>query len=336
MSGNPVPNDNVAHVHPEVHVDNTGASSGSEATEAFSSLNSNGNSEKSDDFEHIITEECENGPEKETQKVRFSISEEDEITDKGGMISDINNFQSSWKGSRKKARHLRQSMSGTHLLQQGKEASRIDGKDFTVATPEEFVKRFGGNRVINKILIANNGIAAVKCMRSIRRWAYEMFRNVHVVRFVVMVTPEDLKANAEYIKLADHYVHVPGGTNNNNYANVELILDIAKRLNVQAVWAGWGHASENPKLPELLHKSNIAFMGPPEKAMWALGDKIASSIVAQTAGIPTLPWNGSGLKAEWNESFLKNHKRVKIQPELYKKGCLEDVDEALALELYGN
>lgn len=34
--------------------------------------------------------------------------------------------------------------------------------------------------------------------------------------------------------------------------------------------------------------------GPSSKAMWALGDKVASSIVAQTAGIPTLPWSGSG------------------------------------------
>ena len=63
---------------------------------------------------------------------------------------------------------------------------------------------------------------------------------------------------------------------------------------VQAVWAGWGHASENPKLPELLIKNSIAFIGPPEKAMWALGDKIASSIVAQTADIPPLSWSGSG------------------------------------------
>lgn len=119
--------------------------------------------------------------------------------------------------------------------------------------------------------------------------------------------------------MADHYVPVPGGTNNNNYANVELILDIAKRMQVkkcytnilrcskissfvrfdfsdqvQAVWAGWGHASENPKLPELLIKNSIVFIGPPEKAMWALGDKIASSIVAQTADIPTLSWSGSG------------------------------------------
>lgn len=48
----------------------------------------------------------------------------------------------------------------------------------------------------HQVLIANNGIAAVKCMRSIRRWAYEMFRNERAIRFVVMVTPEDLKANA--------------------------------------------------------------------------------------------------------------------------------------------
>ena len=41
------------------------------------------------------------------------------------------------------------------------------------------------------------------------------------------------QANAEYIKMADQYVSVPGGTNNNNYANVELILDIAKRVSVQ-------------------------------------------------------------------------------------------------------
>jgi hypothetical protein len=33
-------------------------------------------------------------------------------------------------------------------------------------------------------------------MRSIRRWAYEMFRNERAIRFVVMVTPEDLKGTS--------------------------------------------------------------------------------------------------------------------------------------------
>lgn len=30
---------------------------------------------------------------------------------------------------------------------------------------------------------------------------------------------------------------------------------------LQGVWAGWGHASENPKLPELLNKAGISFLG---------------------------------------------------------------------------
>uniref|UniRef100_A0A4W5K3R1 acetyl-CoA carboxylase n=1 Tax=Hucho hucho TaxID=62062 RepID=A0A4W5K3R1_9TELE len=230
----------------------------------------------------------------------------------------------------------RPSMSGLHLVKQGRDRRRIDlQRDFTVASPAEFVTRFGGNKVIEKVLIANNGIAAVKCMRSIRRWAYEMFRNERAIRFVVMVTPEDLKANAEYIKMADHYVPVPGGTNNNNYANVELILDIAKRIPVQAVWAGWGHASENPKLPELLMKNGIAFMGPPSQAMWALGDKIASSIVAQTAGIPTLPWSGAGLTVEWSESDQKK-RIINVPPDLYELGCIHDVEAGLkAAEVVG-
>ncbi|XP_016943121.3 acetyl-CoA carboxylase isoform X1 [Drosophila suzukii] len=217
-------------------------------------------------------------------------------------------------------KRLRPSMSrGTGLGQ-----DRHQDRDFHIATTEEFVKRFGGTRVINRVLIANNGIAAVKCMRSIRRWAYEMFKNERAIRFVVMVTPEDLKANAEYIKMADHYVPVPGGSNNNNYANVELIVDIALRTQVQAVWAGWGHASENPKLPELLHKEGLVFLGPPERAMWALGDKVASSIVAQTAEIPTLPWSGSDLKAQYSG------KKIKISSELFGRGCVTNVEQGLA------
>lgn len=45
-----------------------------------------------------------------------------------------------------------------------------------------YVKARGGRRVLSKILIANNGIAAVKAIRSIRQWAYEVFGNEREVR----------------------------------------------------------------------------------------------------------------------------------------------------------
>lgn len=69
-----------------------------------------------------------------------------------------------------------------------------------------------------------------------------------------MATPEDMRANAEYIRMADEVVDVPGGSNNNNYANINLICEIATKHRVDAVMPMWGHASENPNLPTSLLK----------------------------------------------------------------------------------
>lgn len=160
-----------------------------------------------------------------------------------------------------------------------------------------------------------------------RKWSYEMFGDEKAIQFTVMATPEDLQANADYIRMADQYVEVPGGTNNNNYANVELIVDIAERMNVHAVWAGWGHASENPTLPESLAASpkKIVFIGPPGSAMRSLGDKISSTIVAQHAKVPCIPWSGQGVDTvEVDEDGI-----VTVNPDIYDKGCTHTVEEGL-------
>lgn len=203
----------------------------------------------------------------------------------------------------------------------------------TVAKAEEsplknFVKSHGGHTIISKILIANNGIAAVKEIRSVRKWAYETFGNERIVQFVAMATPEDLEANSEYIRMADQYVEVPGGTNNNNYANVDLIVDIAERTDVDAVWAGWGHASENPHLPEKLAASErkIIFIGPPGSAMRSLGDKISSTIVAQHAKVPCIPWSGTGVdKVHIDEKTGL----VSVDDDVYKQGCCFSPEDGL-------
>lgn len=41
-----------------------------------------------------------------------------------------------------------------------------------------------------------------------RKWAYETFGDERAIQFTVMATPEDLQANAEYIRMADQYVEV--------------------------------------------------------------------------------------------------------------------------------
>uniref|UniRef100_A0A1D1YN11 Acetyl-CoA carboxylase 1 n=1 Tax=Anthurium amnicola TaxID=1678845 RepID=A0A1D1YN11_9ARAE len=189
---------------------------------------------------------------------------------------------------------------------------------------DNFCKALGGKMPIHSILISNNGMAAVKFMRSIRTWAYSTFGTEKAILLVAMATPEDMRINAEHIRMADQFVEVPGGTNNNNYANVQLIVEIAEITHVSAVWPGWGHASENPELPEALSAKGIIFLGPSAASMAALGDKIGSSLIAQAAGVPTLPWSGSHVKIP-PESCLSL-----IPDHIYRQACVYTTEEAVA------
>lgn len=68
----------------------------------------------------------------------------------------------------------------------------------------EYVKSKGGDRAIRKVLIANNGMAATKSILSMRQWAYMELGDEKAIKFVAMATPEDLNANAEFIRLGEN------------------------------------------------------------------------------------------------------------------------------------
>lgn len=98
---------------------------------------------------------------------------------------------------------------------------------------------------------------------------------------------------------------------------------MAERLEVDAVMPMWGHASENPSLPSSLLRCRrkISFIGPPAEPMQALGDKIGSTIIAQSAGVPTIAWNGDGL--------VVDYKATGIPQDIYDKANVTTADEAM-------
>ncbi|WKY14248.1 hypothetical protein Q1695_000077 [Nippostrongylus brasiliensis] len=212
---------------------------------------------------------------------------------------------------------------------------KLDQGDKVFKTVEDFVNTYvedaNKRRPIRKMLVATNGIAAVRCILSIRKLLMQLFRNDRIIKFICLTTEQEIRSNAEYLKLADHFVFSPGGDNRNNYANVEEIVNHAVERGVDAVWAGWGHASENPELPKQLAARGIVFIGPPCTAMFSLGDKIASTIIAQTLDIPTIEWSGSGLKLDLTQR--REGENVTVTDELFNQATVSDLYEGLrALE----
>jgi len=99
-----------------------------------------------------------------------------------------------------------------------------------------YVQDHEGDFAISRILMASNGLAAVKGIRSIRKWSLETFGDERCIfTFVVLATTDDIEANAEFIKLADEYIEVSGGPNSFNYANVDLIVSLAAKHRVHVL-----------------------------------------------------------------------------------------------------
>lgn len=88
-----------------------------------------------------------------------------------------------------------------------------------------------------------------------------------------------------------------------------------------------GHASEKPELPRLLSTTptGIRFIGPDGNGMAALGDKIGSTILAQSAAVPTLAWSGDGVTISY-----KDCPGGIIPEDIYDQACLHNVSEAVA------
>jgi acetyl-CoA carboxylase/biotin carboxylase 1 len=62
--------------------------------------------------------------------------------------------------------------------------------------------------------------------------------------------------------------------------------------------------------------------------MAALGDKVTSSILAQSAGVPTLPWSGSGVTISSTNAFKSSF--LEIPASVYRSACVDSEAAAVA------
>ena len=83
--------------------------------------------------------------------------------------------------------------------------------------------------------------------------------------------------------------------------------------------------TQNFPSPLRASPNKIVFIGPPGSAMRSLGDKISSTIVAQHAKVPCIPWSGEGV----DEVKIDEDGIVTVADEVYSRGCTHSWEEGL-------
>jgi propionyl-CoA carboxylase alpha chain len=133
-------------------------------------------------------------------------------------------------------------------------------------------------QMFKKILIANRGEIACRVIKTARRMG-----------IATVAVYSDVDSDALHVKMADEAVHIGPAAASQSYLVIDNIVAAIKATGAEAVHPGYGFLSENAKFAEALSKAKVAFIGPPVKAIEAMGDKITSKKLAQAAGVSTVP-----------------------------------------------
>ena len=144
--------------------------------------------------------------------------------------------------------------------------------------------------MITKLLIANRGEIACRVIKTAKRMG-----------IATVAVYSDADREALHVRMADEAVHIGPSPAKDSYLQIDRIIAACKSTGAQAVHPGYGFLSENPKFAEALEAAGIIFVGPPVKAIEAMGDKITSKKLAAAAGVSTVPGH-MGLIADAEEA----------------------------------
>ncbi|MBN2724300.1 MAG: biotin/lipoyl-binding protein [Deltaproteobacteria bacterium] len=148
-----------------------------------------------------------------------------------------------------------------------------------------------------KIAVFNRGEAASRFLRGLQDYNSQYGTSIKGVLYL----QED-----DHLNIKDDNITVKRLRNTAKPYHVDKeLIEVFLGDKINAVWPGWGFASENPLLPELLCEAGILFIGPDHNAIRKLGDKIESKLLAEQEKISVIPWVMSSKKSELSESAEK-------------------------------
>jgi len=143
-------------------------------------------------------------------------------------------------------------------------------------------------RPIRRLLIANRGEIAVRIARAARE-----------AGIAPLGIYSEADAHAFHLSAMDESVCIGPAPANESYLDVARVIGALHELRADAVHPGYGFLSEQARFARAVREAGAIFVGPPELAIEAMGDKSAAKQLVRAQGVPVLPgYDGADQTAE--------------------------------------
>jgi propionyl-CoA carboxylase alpha chain len=132
--------------------------------------------------------------------------------------------------------------------------------------------------MFEKVLVANRGEIALRIMRTLKKMN---------IKTVAVYSETD--TNALHVQFADEAMYIGPSPATESYLSIKNIIKAIQKSGAQAVHPGYGFLSENAEFARELKAIGVKLIGPSDKVITTMGDKIEAKKMAQLAKVSTVP-----------------------------------------------
>ncbi|MFN8576194.1 MAG: biotin carboxylase N-terminal domain-containing protein [Candidatus Sericytochromatia bacterium] len=150
---------------------------------------------------------------------------------------------------------------------------------------------------ISKILIANRGEIANRIIKTCKSL------NIETVAIF-----SDSDKNSLYVKNADYSYYIGNSDIKDSYLNMDKIIQIALKNDVDAIHCGYGFLSENYEFSIKCEDNNILLIAPPKEIIKLSASKSESKNIVKNLEIPVI--NGYDGENQSLNIFIEESKKI--------------------------
>jgi len=150
---------------------------------------------------------------------------------------------------------------------------------------------------MKRLLIANRGEIARRIIRT-----------AHRMGIATVAVYADADAQALHVREATCAVSLGGNASADSYLRVDKLIAAAQATGADAVHPGYGFLSENAEFAQAVLDAGLIWVGPPPRAIRALGNKASAKQLALSQQVPCLPgYQGSD---QSDACFVREAQRI--------------------------
>jgi acetyl-CoA/propionyl-CoA carboxylase biotin carboxyl carrier protein len=140
--------------------------------------------------------------------------------------------------------------------------------------------------MFEKVLVANRGEIAIRVSRALRE-----------MKVGSVAVYSEIDRGAPHVRASDEAFLLGPAAPAESYLNVARIIEVAKDAGADAIHPGYGFLAENAPFAKACEKAKITFIGPPAKAIEAMGSKTEARQIMDKAGVPIVPGDTEPVKS---------------------------------------